>query len=127
MKQQPALRIILTSSFIALLGACAMFQKPVASTLVGTWTNSLGTVWMIEADGTFDADLDGDGKRDGWGRWKVSGDMVTLRRSGGIKPKGCDGKGIYRFTRSDDTLQFALVSDACRLRRKNMLLGWHRE
>ena len=127
MRRQLALRIILTSSFIALLGACAMFQRPMPPTLVGTWTNSLGTVWMIKADGTFDADLDGDSKRDGWGSWKVSGDMVTLRRSGGIKPKGCDGKGVYHFTRSGDTLHFTLVSDSCRLRRKNVLLGWQRK
>ena len=101
--------------------------KPIASTLVGTWTNSLGTTWMIKEDSTFDFDLDGDGNRDGRGTWRVNGDVLTLRRSGGIRPKGCDGKGVYRFTHSGETLQFALVSDTCKLRKKNVLLGWHRE
>jgi hypothetical protein len=127
MKLQPCLRIILASIALALLGGCAMFQKPTAPALVGTWTNALGTVWMLKADGTFDVDLDQDGQRDGWGRWSVSDAQVTLQRTGGIKPKGCEGKGVYHFTRDGDTLQFSLVRDSCKLRRKNVLLAWHRK
>ncbi|MFN2540615.1 MAG: hypothetical protein ABR514_00395 [Chthoniobacterales bacterium] len=119
---------IVAAVVLSVLNACALFQKPEATpALLGTWTNSLGSVWIIKDDGTFDVDLDQDGNRDGWGTWNVSGDTVTLRRRGGLKPKGCDGKGVYRFTRSDDMLQFALVSDACKLRRKNMLLDWRRK
>ena len=97
---------------VNVLNACALFQKPEATpALLGTWTNSIGSVWIIKDDGTFDIDLDEDGNRDGWGTWNVSGDTVTLRRKGGLKPKGCDGKGVYRFTHSDDRLQFALTAN----------------
>jgi hypothetical protein len=127
MKIRSSLRITLAGTALALLGACATFHKAEQPALVGTWTNSLGSVWMIKADGTFDVDLDKDGKRDAWGTWTVSADSVTLQRTGGIKPKGCGGKGIYHFARSADTLQFTLVSDACKLRQKNVLLAWHRK
>jgi hypothetical protein len=127
MKLRSSLRIASAGTALVLLGACAMFQKPVEPALVGTWTNSLGSVWMINADGTFDVDLDQNGKRDGWGTWRAAGDEVTLQRTGGIKPKGCGGKGVYHFAHSADTLQFTLVSDACKLRKKNVLLAWHRK
>jgi hypothetical protein len=116
--------MILAGIVTILLGGCAMFQKPTAPALVGTWTNALGTVWTIKGDGTFDFDLDQDGQRDGAGRWSVTDDQMTLQRTSGIKLKGCDGKGVYHFTRRGDTVQFTLVNDACRLRRKNMLLVW---
>ena len=119
--------IICLGVLLILLNACATFEKPLEPALIGTWTNALGTVWMINADGTFEFDLDQDGRRDGSGKWSVAADQVTLQRTGGIRPKGCDGKGLYRFTHSGDTLQFTLVSDTCRLRRKNMLLAWHRK
>jgi len=126
MRTRSSLKIIAAVSAFA-LGACAMFQKPVEPMLVGTWTNSLGTVWMMKDDGTFDVDLDQNGKRDGWGTWTVSAHSVlTLQRTGGIKPKGCGEKGIYRFTLTGGNLQFTLVSDPCKLRRKNLLLTWHR-
>jgi hypothetical protein len=128
MRTGTLVRIVAAAVMVNVLNACALFQKPEATpALLGTWTNSIGSVWIIKDDGTFDVDLDQDGNRDGWGTWNVSGDTVTLRRKGGLKPKGCDGKGVYRFTHSDDRLQFALVSDACRLRRKNMLLDWRRK
>jgi hypothetical protein len=128
MKTETSLRIVLVGLVLALLGACATYPKSGQAALVGTWTNSLGTVWMIKADGTFDVDLDKDGKRDAWGTYAIGGDTITLMRTGGVKPKGCDGKGVYRFNRSDkDSLQFTLVSDACKLRKKNVRLGWHRK
>jgi len=128
MKTETSLRIVLAGLVVALLGACATFPKSGQAALVGTWTNSLGTVWMMKADGTFDVDLDKDGKRDAWGTCTVSGDTVTVMRTGGVNPKGCDGKAVYRFTRPDkDSLHFTLVSDACKLRKKNVLLDWHRK
>ena len=127
MKIRAPAQIPLAVCAMALLGACAMFEKTTPPELLGTWTNSLGTVWTIKADGTFDVDLDQNGKRDASGRWSASDDEVTLQRTGGIKPKGCDGKGVYQFTRRGDTLQFTLVSDLCKLRRKNMLLAWHQK
>jgi hypothetical protein len=79
----------------------------------------------MRADGSFDVDLNHDGKRDAWGRCTVEGDRVTIARVGGINPKGCEGDGIYHFTRSGDTLHFTLVKDPCKLRVKNATLDWH--
>jgi hypothetical protein len=128
MKTETSLRIVLAGLVAALLGACAMVPKSGQMALVGTWTNSLATVWMIKADGTFDVDLKHQGKRDAWGTYAVEGDTVTLIRTGGINPKGCDDKGVYKFSRPDkDSLQFTPVSDACKLRKKNVLLAWHKK
>jgi hypothetical protein len=128
MKIENSLRIIFAGLVVTLLGGCATFPKSGQAALAGTWTNSLGSVWMIKADGTFDVDLDKDGKRDAWGTCTVSGDTVTITRTGGIKPKGCEGEGVYKFSRPDkDLLQFSLVSDACKLRKKNVLLAWHKK
>jgi hypothetical protein len=124
MKKQISFRIVVAAAGLALLAGCAMFQQSGQSALVGTWTNSLGTVWAIKADGTFDVDLKHRGRRDAWGTYSVQGDQVTLQRTGGVKPKGCDGQGVYKFSRTDDTLQFTLVSDKCKLRQKNVLQPW---
>jgi len=125
MKSQPTLRILFASVIVASLGACAIYPRSGQSALVGTWTNSFGTVWTIKSDGTFDVDLKHHGKRDAWGTWTVSGDRVTLQRTGGIKPKGCEGPGVYKFARTDkDSLQFTFVNDKCKLRIKNVTQPW---
>ena len=124
MKNQISFRIVVAAAALALLAGCAMFQESGQSALVGTWTNSLGTVWAIRADGTFDVDLKHHGKRDAWGTYTVQGDQATFQRTGGVKPKGCEGPGVYKFKRADDTLQFMLVSDQCKLRQKNVLQSW---
>lgn len=122
-------RLILLASLLLLCpGGCATRQKVGSDLLVGTWTNSLGTVWTIKPDGMFDADLDRDGKRDGWGKWSVKGDTVTFVRKGGMKPRGCEGKGIYRFAQEGaNGLKFTLVHDDCRMRVKNITLPWKRK
>ena len=121
-------RLTFLAGALLLLGACASHQKSGSGALVGTWVNSLGTVWTIRADGMFDVDLDKDGKRDAWGKWSVDGDKVTFVRKGGIKPKGCDGSGVYRFSRTgEDTLQFTLVEDKCKVRIKNVTQPWKRK
>ena len=79
----------------------------------------------MRADGTFDVDLNHDGKRDAWGTCRVEGNTVTVSRTGGINPKGCGGNGVYHFTRTKDTLHFTLVKDACKLRIKNVTNDWH--
>jgi hypothetical protein len=124
MKKQVSFRIVLAGVVIALLGGCAWFQPTGQSALVGTWTNSLGTVWAIKADGTFGVDLKHHGKRDAWGTYTIQGDQITIQRTGGVNPKGCGGPGVYKFDRTDDTLQFTLVSDKCKLRQKNVLQPW---
>jgi hypothetical protein len=128
MKIQSSLQFFLACIVLMLVDACATYPRTGQAALTGTWTNSLGTVWTCRADGTFDVDLNRDGKRDAWGTVTVSGDTGTIRRVGGINPKGCNGPGVYKFTRPDkDSLQFTLVSDACKLRKKNVLLPWHRK
>lgn len=119
-------RIIFATGLVLFLNSCALFYSESGpEAVVGTWTNSVGTVWVIKEDGTFEADLNKDNKRDAWGKYTVSGDTMTIIRTGGIKPKGCGGKGIYRFKRTDfDRLEFTFVSDKCKLRKQNVLLPW---
>jgi hypothetical protein len=125
MKTQRFLPIVLAGIVLMLLNACATYPKSGQSALVGTWTNSLGTVWTIKADGSFDVDLTHHGKRDAWGKYTVAGDTMTIHDVGGKVPHGCKGEASYKFSRSDkDSLQFTLVNDTCTLRKKNVLLGW---
>lgn len=126
MNRRRLLPIILGLLAILIQG-CETFPKSGQQALVGTWQNSIGTVWMLKADGTYDADLDKDGKRDAWGRYAVEGNTVTTWRTGGVRPKGCDGKGIYKFTRTEDGLRFTLVSDTCKLRKQNVLVAWRQK
>src|SRR5260370_23779237 len=95
------LRIVLIGFGLVLLNACATYPKSGQGALVGTWTNSLGTVWMIKADGTFDVDLKHQGKRDAWGTYTVSGETVTLQRTGGINSACCAGTGTYKYRYTD--------------------------
>ena len=125
MKTPLLARIILSSVAALILEACATAPTAGVAALSGTWTNSLGTVWTMRADGTFDVDLNHDGKRDAWGMCTVEGNTVTVSRTGGINPKGCEGKGVYHFTRTKDQLHFTLVKDACKLRVKNVTKDWH--
>ncbi len=110
---------------LATLPGCALFRNADPSALVGSWTNSVATVWTIKANGTYEVDLTTDGKRDTWGKYKIDADKLTIFTTGGMRPKGCQSRGIYRFQRSGDTLLFTLVDDNCRLRRKSVLQTWH--
>jgi hypothetical protein len=125
MKTRRLLRLIAAGALAVLIQGCATNPKSGSAAIVGTWANSIGTVWTIKTDGAFDVDLDRDSKRDGWGKYMVEDNTVTMWRTGGVKPKGCDGKGVYHFTRSEDGLQFGLVRDTCKLRKANLLLPWH--
>jgi hypothetical protein len=130
MKNMKALRflgLVLIGIVIVSLPACAIFPSSGPAAIVGTWKNSLGTVWMIKADRTFDVDLNHDGRRDAWGNYTVSDKTLVISGTGGEVPKGCEGDGIYRFNRSGDDLRFTLVKDKCELRVRNVLLDWHRK
>jgi hypothetical protein len=128
MKIQPSFRTILAGVSLALMSACATAPRSGPAALAGTWTNSLGTVWTIKADGTFDVDRNHDGTRDIWGNYTVAGDTVTIQGTGGKTPKDCKGPGVFKFSRPDEnTLTFALVSDTCTDRKKNVLLAWHQK
>jgi hypothetical protein len=130
MKIHLSLRIISAGIFLVLINACTTTTSTTGGPLVGTWSNSLGTVWTIKADGTFDVDPNHDGKRDIWGTYTVAGDTITIQETGrtAAMPKDCTGPGVYKFSQPDaNTLTFALVSDACKLRKKNVLLAQHRQ
>jgi hypothetical protein len=128
MKIQPSFRIIFAAVLVVLISACATAPRSGPAALAGTWTNSLGTVWTIKADSRFDVDRNHDGTRDIWGTYSVSGDTVTIQGTGGKTPKDCKGPGVYKFSRpNDNSLTFTLVSDACKDRKKNVLLAWHKK
>ena len=104
-----------------------MYPRVGAQAIAGKWTNALGTVWTLNDDGTFDVDLNHDGKRDAWGTFTVERDILTIAEIGGVAQKGCKGSGVYRFTRGRDIMRFHLVHDKCKLRVKNVMLLWHRK
>lgn len=124
MKLQPSLRIIFAGALIALISACATAPTSGPAALVGTWSNTLGTVWTVNPDGTFQVDLDKDGKPDVWGKYTVSADMVTINEVRGKAPQACKHPAIYRFNRMGDQLHLTLVSDTCKLRIKNATQPW---
>jgi hypothetical protein len=125
MKTPLLARIFLAGMAILLIQACATTAPSGPAALAGTWTNSLGTVWTMHADGTFDVDLNHDGKRDAWGKCLVEGNTVKVMGKGGMVPKGCaKTTGVYHFTRNKNTLHFTLVKDACQDRVKNVTLDW---
>jgi len=123
MNRQISFALIICS--VALFTGCAMFQESGQSALVGTWTNPLGTVWAIKADGTFQVSLNKSHRVDVSGRYTATGDTLNVQEShGSHTPKGCRGPATYKFSRNGDTLTFTKVSDKCKLREKNVLAGW---
>jgi hypothetical protein len=129
MKLQVVSRILVAAIAVLLFQACATTPPTTGmAALTGTWTNSLGTVWTMRADGSFDVQLNKSGKRDAWGTCGVEGNTVKIIGTGGVVPKGC-GKttGSYQFTRTKDTLHFTLIKDPCKERVKNVTLDWNKK
>jgi hypothetical protein len=129
MKLQAVSKVLFAVAAILFFQACATTAPTSGiAALTGTWTNSLGTVLTAAADGSFEVDLDHDGKRDAWGKNIVEGNTVTIVGTGGVVPKGCaKTKGRYNFTRTKNTLRFTLINDPCKLRVKNVTLDWTRK
>ncbi len=117
---------LLTSAIIlaGLWQGCAWLPHRPVSPLAGTWVNRVGAVWTIKQDGTFEVDLTNDGKPEAWGKYSIDGQAISLQSTGGMMPKDCTSDGLYRFERKGSDLTFTLVRDSCRLRRRNVLLGW---
>lgn len=128
MKLQNSLRIFFAGILVVLASSCATTPSGPAA-LSGTWTNSLGTVWTINADGTFHV-MAAKPKAEIWGTYTLSGDTMTAQetRHKGTMPKGCEGPGVYKFSRPDaNTLSFVLVSDQCKARIQNVTQPWHKQ
>src|SRR5438477_13128298 len=109
MKLQNPLRIILASILVVLVSSCATTPSGPAA-LAGTWTNSLGSVWTINADGTFHV-MATTPKAEIWGKYTVTADMITIQetRRATATPKQCKGAGLYKFSRPNaNTLAFVL-------------------
>ncbi len=124
MKLQHSLRIVFAGILILLMGACATVPTSGPAALVGTWTNTLGTVWTVNPAGTFQVDLTKGGKPDVWGHYSVSGNTLTISEVRGKTPKACKHPATYRFNRMGDQLHFTLVSDPCKLRIQNVTQPW---
>jgi hypothetical protein len=122
-------RSLLVAVVVLLFQACASTGPTTGmAALTGSWSNSLGTVWTMRADGSFDVDLNKDGKRDAWGTCTVEGNTVTMVGTGGVVPKGCaKTTGSYHFTRTGNTLHFTLIKDPCKERVKNVTLDWSKK
>jgi hypothetical protein len=129
MKIQPFVRIIFAGILLVLVNACVTTPRSGAAALGGTWTNSLGTVWTINSDGTFHV-MATKPKAEIWGTYTLAGDTITVqetRRVGPI-PKNCRGPGVYKFGRpNENTLTFTLVTDVCKPRIHNVRLPWHQK
>jgi hypothetical protein len=126
MKLQNSLRLIFAGILVVLVSSCATTPSGPAA-LAGTWTNSLGTVWTLNADGTFHVTATKP-KAEIWGNYTVAGDTFTVQetRRVGPMPKYCKGPGVYKFSRPDqNTLAFVLASDKCKPRIQNMTQPWH--
>lgn len=125
MKLQIVSKILAAVVAVLFFQACASTAPTGPAALTDTWTNSMGTVWTMNTDGSFDVDLNHDGKRDAWGKCTVEGNTVTIVGTGGVVPKGCaKSTGRYSFTRTKDTLHFTLIKDSCQERVKNVTLDW---
>ena len=125
MKFQIPLRIVVAGILVMLVSSCATTPSGPAA-LTGTWTNSLGTVWTLNADGTFHVTATKP-KAEIWGNYTLSGDTITVqetRRAGPI-PKSCKGPGVYKFSRPNaNSLAFVLVTDVCKPRIQNVTQPW---
>src|SRR6266571_2342723 len=100
MKLQHSLRIVFAGALIVLMGACAIAPTSGPAALVGTWTNTLGTVWTVNPDGTFQVDLDKNGQPDVWGHYTVSGDSLTISEVRGKTPKACKQSVANKYLRA---------------------------
>ena len=89
MKRQHTLRILFAVVLVAVIAGCETVPSSGPAALAGQWTNSLGTVWTINPDGTFHV-MSTKPKAQIWGTYTLSGDTITVqetRRSGRRSPK----------------------------------------
>src|SRR5204863_9954249 len=96
MKLQHSLRIIFAGALIALIGACATMTPCGPAALAGTWTNALGAVWTINADGTFHVMVTRS-EAEIWGSYKMTGSTIEAQETGrcAALPSYCGDLGVY--------------------------------
>ena len=129
MKRQHTLRILFAVVLLAVIAGCETVPSSGPGALAGQWTNSLGTLWTINPDGTFHV-MSTKPKAQIWGTYTLSDDTITVHetRQSGAVPKNCRGPGVYKFSRPNaNSLAFVLVSDACKPRIQNVTQPWHRQ
>jgi hypothetical protein len=128
MKRQHLLQIVFLAVVVmAFITACETVPSSGPAALAGQWTNSLGTVWTINPDGSFNV-VGTKPKRQIWGHITVAGDTITIQETRGQSPKNCKLAATYKFSRPDPkTLAFTLVKDTCKERIKNVTQPWHRQ
>jgi hypothetical protein len=89
MKRQHTLRTLFAVVLVAVIAGCETVPSSGPAALAGQWTNSLGTVWTINPDGTFHV-TSTKPKAQIWGTYTLSGDTMTVqetRRKGAVPQK----------------------------------------
>src|SRR5260370_42531366 len=109
MKLHPSLRIILAGALMIVMGACATAPTSGPAALVGTWTNTVGTVWTVNPDGTFQVELDRNGKPDASARYTVFGDSLTISAVRGKTPIPCKAPATCKCNIRGFQMHFTLV------------------
>lgn len=108
------------------LNGCASYPRSGSDAVVGKWTNSRRTLLTIRGDNMFSS-ITANNMIHVWGTYTIAHHTITFRAVGGDTSTGCRGNGVYEFRRiSNDALQFSLVDDRCKTRRRNLALVWHR-
>src|SRR5438874_1141197 len=117
---------VVAATFVIALNGCATYPRSGSDAVLGKWSNSRGTLLTMMADGTFSS-VRADSIRPVWGTYTIAHHAITFRAVGGDTSKSCRDNGVYQFAQiSDDTLELSVVSDSCKVRRRDLASVWHR-
>jgi hypothetical protein len=117
---------IVTGIALFALSGCASYPRSGSDAVVGKWTNSRGTLLKMRGDYTFTSMTRSD-MNHVWGSYTIAHHAITFRALGGDVSRNCRSDGLYHFRRiSAEALQFSVVSDKCKTRRRDLVLVWHR-
>lgn len=112
-------KLIFLLVIIVLLAACQPAPKFPYGTIISEGPaykqtfNTDGNVIFESQDGTDK------------GTYTIQGDQLTFL-SGGYCDAMNAGKGVYTWTRKDDTITFKVVQDACSMRTTTLtIFAWH--
>ena len=115
--------LLLLGLLFALVG-CSSFHNPFARDpeLVGTWGNRLGSVWIVQTDGTFE--LNHGGRFITRGTYQIHKDKLTLLYTGGKIPWDGHESATYRIKPDKKIVRFVLLHDICAERIVNLSVRW---